>query len=306
MLDLLASTLRLATPLLYAAIGGLLCERSGIATICLEGCLLGGAWAGAAVTFWTHSAWLGLFAGALGGTFFIGLHAFLCITSRSDQIVSGVAVNILAAGLTPMLNKLCFGSATNSPSIPLSERFQAWSVPLLHKIPGIGPVLFELTPVTYLALLLPFAMHWALYRSRWGQHLLAAGDGPEALRTAGISPERVRYLGLLIGGILASFGGVYLSCCHSSQFTRDMSAGRGFIALTALIFGKWKPIPTFFACLLFGLADAAQIQLQGSTLFGFSCPVQLIQAIPYLATLVVLVGFIGRARPPLAIGSSGP
>jgi simple sugar transport system permease protein len=304
MFELLASTLRLSTPLLFAATGGILCERSGIATICLEGVMIGGAWAAAAVNYWTHSPWLGLLAGAMGGVLFMALHAFLCITARADQIVSGVAVNIFAAGITPLLSKVFFGSPTNTASIPMSERFHAWVVPLLGQIPGLGPLFFDQMPLAYFALALPFLVHAWLYRTRGGEHVWAAGDGPDALRTAGVSLERVRYRALFTGGIIASLGGVYLATSHASQFTRDMTAGRGYIALTALIFGKWKPIPTFFACLLFGLADAAQIQLQSVSFFGISFPVQFIQAIPYLATLFVLVGFIGKARPPLAIGTA--
>ena len=305
MVDLLASTLRLSTPLIFAASGGILCERSGIATICLEGVMLSAAFTAATVNYYTHNPWWGLLAGIAAGALTMGGHAFLSITARADQIISGVAVNIFAAGLTPLLTKTIFGSPTNTASIPIDERFHPYSLPLFSKIPVAGEILFSQTPLIYFALILPFLIHYALGNTPWGLRLLAAGDGPGALRTAGGSPTKVRYLALFIGGAVASLGGVYLSIAHSSQFTRDMTSGRGFIALTAVIFGKWKPIPTLFACLFFGFTDALQIQLQSATLFGLPIPVQFIQCVPYVVTLVVLVGFIGKSRPPLAIGKIG-
>lgn len=300
-MELIASTLRLATPLLFAGMGGLLCERSGISTICLEGVMLCGAWAAATVTFFTHNPWLGIAAGILAGMLSMGLHAFLSITTRADHIISGVAVNVLAAGLTPLLDKTYFGSPTNTAAIPLAERLHPVALGPLASIPGIG-FLFDQPLLIYVALVLPFFLAFFLYRTGWGLRLLAAGDGPEALRTAGVSPERVRWLALLAGGAVTSLGGAYLSISHASQFTRDMTSGRGYIALTALIFGKWRPIPTCLACLFFGFFDAVQIRLQSNTLFGAQVPVQFVQALPYLVALVVLAGFIGQSRPPLAIG----
>ena len=275
MIELLASALRLATPLLFAAMGGLISERSGIATICLEGVMIIGAWTAATVTYYMHNPWLGLFAGMAAGCLMMGLHAFLSITARADQIVSGVAVNIIAAGITPLFTKTLFGSSTNTPEIPMAERFHAWVVPLLHQIPFVGQLLFAQMPLVYAAVLLPFLLNHLLYRTGLGLRLLACGDGPEALRTSGVSPSHTRYWALFTGGAIASLGGIYLSISHSSAFTRDMTAGRGYIALTALIFGQWKPLPTLFACLFFGLADALQIQLQSTTLMGFAFPSSL-------------------------------
>jgi general nucleoside transport system permease protein len=302
MIELVASTLRLSAPLLFAATGGLLCERSGIATICLEGVMLTAAWTAAAVNLVTHNPWLGLLLGMMAGSLVMGVHAFLTVTGRADQIVSGVAVNIFAAGITPLLTKVFFGSATNSPSIPLEDRLPESLFPGIDSIPLVGELLNQ-SPLIYLALLMPFLVHLILYRTTPGLRLIAAGDGPEALQTSGVSPTRVRYLSLMIGGAIASLGGIYLSIGHSSQFTRDMTSGRGFIALAAVIFGKWRPLPTFLACLFFGFGDALQIQLQSTTLFGLSAPVQFIQALPYLITLIVLVVFVGHARPPLSIGA---
>ncbi len=299
MTALLASALRLSTPLLFAALGGLLCERTGVATICLEGVMLMAAWTSATINFYTGSPWLGLLAGCVAGALAMMGHAFLSITARANRIVSGVAVNIFCAGITPLMTKVLFGGTTNTPSIPMDQRFQHWAIPGLKDIPFIGPLLFDQFPLVYLAFLLPLFLHFWIYRTRSGLRMNAAGDAPEALATAGVSPNRIRYQAMLAGGVLASLGGIYLSTSHGSQFTRDMTAGRGFIALTALIFGKWKPLPTLGACLIFGFADALQIQLQGVSLFGQTFPVQLIQAMPYLITLVVLVTFVGRAKAPL-------
>jgi len=292
-IELLASTLRLSTPLLFAALGGLLCERSGIATICLEGVMLVSAFTAATVDAYTHDPALSLVVGMMAGALTMALHAFLSITTRADQIVSGVAVNLFAAGITPILTKAFFGSPTNTQSLEVADRFQPWD---------FGNALFNQPTLVYLALALPFFLHFTLYRTRFGLRLLAAGDGPESLLTAGVSFRKVRWKALLLGGAIASLGGTYLSIAHASQFTRDMTAGRGYIALTALIFGKWRPIPTLFACLFFGLADASQIQLQSMEWNGGTVPVQAIQALPYVVTLLVLVGFVGKSQPPLAIG----
>lgn len=302
-MELIASMLRLSTPLLFAAAGGLLCERAGIATICLEGAMLVGAWTAAVVNADTQSPWLALVCGLGAGALTMSIHSFLTLYARADHIVSGVAVNLFAAGLTPLLSKVLFGSTTSTPAIPIEHRFQAWPIPILSSLPGWGS-LFCQVPLVYVALLTLFVIHWLIRKTSWGLWLHSAGDGPEALETAGISPRRVRVVALALGGALAGLGGVYLSIAHASQFTRDMTAGRGFIALTALIFGKWKPIPTFLACLFFGLADALQIQLQSTPFFGRDFPVQFIQALPYLITLLVLVLFVGRAKPPAAIGKA--
>ncbi len=302
MLELLESSLRLATPLIFAAMGGFLCERAGVATICLEGVMIAGAWAAAATNYYTHSPWLALLACAFAGALTILIHAFLTTTARADQIVSGVAVNLFAAGITPLLTKVFFGSSTSTAAIPMADRFSVISIPGLSAIPGIGPLFFEELPLVYMAVLLPFVLHFVAYRTGLGLRLLASGDGPEALRTAGVSPSKVRYLALLAGGIIASFGGAFLSISHSSQFTRDMTSGRGYIALAALIFGQWRVYPTLLACLFFGLTDAIQIRLQSAPLFGIEFPVQLIQALPYVVTLFVLVTFIKNDRPPRSIG----
>jgi general nucleoside transport system permease protein len=302
MIELLASTLRLATPLIFAAMGGLFCERAGVATICLEGVMLTGAWAAATATYFTQDPYIGICAGLVAGVLTMWLHALLAVQSKADAIVSGVAVNLFATGITPLLNKIFFGGTANTPSLSLDQRLSNVPIPGLDQIPFLGPLLFDQPFLIYLALLTPFAVAYVIYRTAFGLRILAAGDGPKALATAGVSPTRVRWMAFAVGGALASLGGTYLAISHASQFTRDMTAGRGYIALTALIFGKWKPVPTLFACLFFGFFDALQIRLQSSSIGGFSVPVQFIQMLPYVAALVLLAGFIGRAEPPLAIG----
>ena len=306
MLDLLASTLRMAVPLLFAGVGGLLCERSGVATICLEGALLAGAWTAAVVNLATGDPWLGALAAMAAGSLTLALHAGLTQAAKADAIVSGVAVNLFVAGLTPILNKALYASPTNTPSIPLEQRFHAVAIPGLSKLPFVGELLFHQSPLVYLALLAPAIVAIALSRTRWGLRLIAAGEGSEALFTVGVSPARVRAGALIVGGAITALGGAFLSTAHASQFTRDMTAGRGYIALAALIFGGWKPIPTAAACLLFALADAGQIRIQsapeGSWLAAL--PVQVVQSLPYLVTLAALIFLGKRARPPAAIGST--
>ena len=197
MLELLESSLRLATPLILAGMGGVICERSGIATICLEGVMIVGAWVAAVVNYSTNDPWLALAAGFVSGAVAMSLHAFLSVTARADQIVSGVAVNILAAGITPVLTKAFYGSPTNTPAIPLEHRFHEIPIPLLSKIPFLGPLLFHQKILIYFALLLPFLVHWFLFRTGLGLRVLASGDGPDALRTAGVSPSKVRYVSLM-------------------------------------------------------------------------------------------------------------
>lgn len=305
MLELIASSLRMAVPLLFAGLGGLLCERSGVATICLEGALLAGAWTAAVVNLSTGDPWLGALAAMAAGALTMSLHAALTQKAKADAIVSGVAVNLFVAGLTPILNKALYLSPTNTPSIPIENRFQPVALPGLSQIPGIGQ-LFHQSPLVYLALLAPFVVALALGRTRAGLRLIAAGEGPDALYTLGVSPAKVRTGALLVGGALCALGGAFLSTAHASQFTRDMTAGRGYIALAALIFGGWKPLPTAGACLLFALADAGQIRIQSApegSLFA-ALPVQLVQSLPYFVTLLALIFWGKRARPPAAIGQT--
>jgi simple sugar transport system permease protein len=277
-LALIYSAIRLATPLLLAALGGLFSERSGVINIGLEGLMLAGAFTAAVTTFYSHNPWLGLLAAILAGIGVALIHAVACIRYRADQVVSGMAINILFLGVPALLSGALFETTGSTPQIPKDQ--------LLPLAPVV--LAFALVPVTW----------WVLNRTPFGLRLRAVGENPEAADTAGVSVDRIRYAGVLLSGALAAIGGAYLSTGQSSLFSRNMTAGRGFIALAALIFGKWRPVQTMLACLLFGAAEALSIQMQGVS----EIPVQLIQVIPYVLTLVVLAGFIGHSRAPRALG----
>lgn len=278
------SALRMSTPLLLAAMAGVVSERSGVINIALEGLMLAGAFAGATFTLSLGSPWLGLAGAMMVGAGLGLLYGVFVIKLRADQIVTGTAFNLLVFGLTPLLAKVLFGVVGSSPSIPLAQRFQY--EPLL------------------LALVVVVLLHWILQRTPVGLWLRFAGQNPEALACAGVSPIRIRWLAVSCSGVFAAAGGAALSIYLSSSFTRQMSAGRGFMALAALIFGRWQPIPAACACLLFGVTEALQIRLQGVQLPGMAepVPVQFIQILPYLVTLIVLAGFVGRRGAPKALG----
>jgi simple sugar transport system permease protein len=277
--EILFSTVRLATPLLLAALGGLLSERSGVINIALEGLMLAGAFTSATVTYYFGNPWIGLSAGILAGVFIAALHALTCIQFDSNQVVTGTAINILMLGITPLVCGALFSSTGATPQIPRT-----------HLIPNAPMIMaFALVPVVW----------YALYRTPFGLRLRAAGENPEAADTAGVNVAGLRYTAVLLSGALAAIGGAYLSIGQSSLFTRNMTAGRGYIALAALIFGKWRPVQTMLACLIFGFAEAASIQMQGVIPH---IQVEYIQIFPYVLTMVVLAGFIGASRAPRALG----
>jgi general nucleoside transport system permease protein len=343
---LIASMIRLTTPLLLAALGGLFSERAGIINIALEGLMLAGAFTAAAVTHlatihgYPAPEWIGLIAAILAGILVAGIHALACIKYKADQVVTGTAINILFLGVPALMSGALFDSTGATPQIPINH--------LLPYAPVI--IAFALVPITW----------YVLNRTPFGLRLRAVGENPEAADTAGVNVARIRYTGVLLSGALAAIGGAYLSIGQSSLFTRNMTAGRGFIALAALIFGKWRPVQTMLACLLFGLAEAVAIQMQGVEVaswvllillclaillilwfvirltpirklsiwlqlgvailltFGVGIilylikfrhvlgssqiPVQFIQIIPYVLTIVVLAGFIGLSRAPRSLG----
>ncbi|HKS10167.1 MAG TPA: ABC transporter permease [Pyrinomonadaceae bacterium] len=294
-LSLIASTIRLATPLVLAALGGLFSERSGVINIALEGKMLAGAFTAAAVTYAADSKlgmgnaspWIGLLAGLMAGLFIAVIYAVSCIKFKADQVVSGAAINILMLGIPGFLSGAFFLSSGSTPQIPKD-----------HLLPQ-SPV------VVAIAILVLVAVIWyVMYKTPFGLRLRSVGEKPEAADAAGVSVARLRYSGVLLAGILAGVGGAYLSIGQSSLFTRNMTAGRGFIALAALIFGKWRPVQTMLACLLFGFTEAVSIQMQGAVKLpsGEDIPVQFIQMVPYVLTIVVLAGFIGSSRPPRALG----
>lgn len=309
-IPILAATLRVATPLILCAMGGLFSERAGIFDIGLEGKMLAGAFAAASVAAFTGSAWLALLA-AIAIALLLGLlHGFACITYRGNQIVSGVAINILVSGLTIVFGMAWFRRGGQTPSLEPAARFMPLEFPGaagLRDVPILGPVYADLIGghnlLVYVALLLVPLAHWVLNSTRFGLRLRAVGEMPLAVDTAGISVTWLRYRAVLICGLLTGIAGAYLSIAQNAAFSRDMSAGQGFIALAAMIFGKWRPLPAFGACLMFGFIDAVAIRLQGVRLGGFGeVPVQAIQVLPYLLTVILLAGFMGRAVAPKAGG----
>ncbi len=282
--SLIWSTMRLATPLVLAALGGMFSERSGVVNIALEGTMLAGAFSAAAVTYAVGNPWIGLLAGIGAGLLIAAIHALACIRYQANQVVSGTAINILMVGVPGFLSGAFFLSSGSTPQLPREQ-------------------LIPNTPIVIAALMVPLSWY-VLYRTPFGLRLRSVGENPEAADAAGVSVERIRYTGVLLSGVLAGIGGAYLSIGQSSLFTRNMTSGRGFIALAALIFGKWRPLQTMLACLLFGFTEAVSIQMQGVVKLpsGEDIPVQFIQMVPYILTIVVLAGFIGHSRPPRAIG----
>ncbi len=306
----LDATLRVAAPLVLAALAGLVAERSGIVDIGLEGKMLGSAFAAAAAAAVSGSAWLGLMAGIGTSVALALLHGFACITHRGNHVVSGVAINILTAGLTVMLGISWFSQGGQTPPLPDAARFTAIVWPgaeALAGIPVLGTLYRELLSghniLVYVAFLAVPLTWWVVFRTRFGLRLRAVGEHPEAVDSAGISVAVLRYRAMICCGVLCGIAGTYLSTAQNAAFGRDMTAGQGYIALAALIFGKWRPVPTMLACLLFGFLDAVAARLQGVELpMVGAIPVQFIQALPYVLTVVLLAGFIGKAVAPRASG----
>jgi simple sugar transport system permease protein len=261
--------------------------------------MLAGAFTAAAVTERTGNPWIGLAAAAGAGVLVALIHAIASIEFKADQVVVGTAINILFLGVPALISGAIYASTGSTPSLPREQTLPDWNIPLIEKIPVANVILSGHKPIVYLAFALVPISYYVLFRTRFGLRLRAVGENPEAADTAGVSVARMRYAGVLLSGLLAAIGGAYLSIGQNSLFTRNMTAGRGFIALAALILGKWHPVGAFFACLLFGIAEAISIRMQGVV----DIPVQWIQIIPYVLTLVVLAGFIGRATPPRAIGT---
>jgi len=306
----LDATLRLSAPLIFCAMAGVFSERSGIVDIGLEGKMLAGAFAAAATAAVTGSVWLGLLCAVGVSVAMALLHGFACITHKGNQVVSGLAINILASGLTAALGIAWFHRGGQTPSLVADARFSSITLPgadAVADIPIVGVVYSELLSghniLVYLAFLSVPLTAWVLYRTRFGLRLRAVGENPQAVDTAGISVAWLRYRSVICAGVLCGFAGAYLSTAQNAAFLKEMSAGKGYIALAALIFGKWRPAQAMLACLLFGFLDALAARLQGVDLplIG-EIPVQLMQALPYMLTVILLAGFIGRAVAPKAIG----
>jgi simple sugar transport system permease protein len=317
--DLFASAIRIATPLALAAIAGAICERSGVVNIALEGIMLIGAFAGVVITLAMEASkvpflvdnavWFGVLAAVLAGTALSAIHAFASVTLRMDQIVSGTALNILALGLTGFLLEVIYGhaGATNSVVHQLQPLFD------FPAVQGAGfwsdvwywidQLVFSYTPIVYMAMIAAVVGQWAMFRTRWGLRLRALGEHPRAADTVGVRIIRGRYMAVLMSGALGGLGGAYLSLEQNSSFSENMTSGRGFIALAANIFGRWTPIGSYLASLLFGFAEALEIKMQGFR-DVFQIPTQFFLMLPYVLTVVVLAGFMGRAVGPAQVGKA--
>lgn len=307
-IQILDSAIRLATPLLLACLAGLYSERSGVVDIGLEGKMLAAAFLAGGVAAATGSIWLGLLAGIVGSTFISVLHGLSAITFRGDQLISGVALNFLAAGLTVVIGQAWFGLGGRTPSLGREARFGEITFPFadaLRDVPILGPIYSELlsghTILVYVAIAIVPLTWWIFFRTRYGLRLRAVGENPGAVDTAGVSVVRLRWSAIFIAGVLCGLAGTYLASL-AAGFVKDMTAGRGYIALAALIFAKWRPWYALSATLLFGLLEAIGNRYQSIELGAITVPVQFMQALPYILTVIILAGFIGKAIPPRAGG----
>ena len=292
--DYLASSIRLAIPLAFAALGGMYSERGGVLNIALEGMLLTGAFSSAVAAFYTGNPWLGVLTAVVAGGMVGLLHAFLCVSLGVNQLVSGLAINLVAGGLTSFFSRLVFdgGSAQRLAGI------DAISIPWLATIPVIG-ILFQQDIFVYLLIILIAFSTYFLFHTSPGLSLRAIGEYPQAADTAGISVSKVRYLAVIASGCLASLGGAYLSLVQIKYFAEGMTSGKGFIAIAALIFGRWHPIGTSFASLLFGATEALQLRIQA---LGVNVPYQFLIMLPYVVALLALIGLVRKSSPPAALG----
>ena len=306
--EILASTIRMTVPLILACLAGLWSERSGIVDIGLEGKMLAAAFMAASMSAIFGSAWIGLICAILTSVGFALVHGYASINQRGNQVVSGVAINMLAAGLAVVLGNEWFKEGGRTPALPPEGRFMPIEIPgaaALHDIPIIGAlekIFLSHSILAYVAIVLVPITSWALLKTRFGLRLRAVGENPHAVDTAGISVAALRYRAVIIAGVLCGIAGAYISTSLSSSFVRDMTAGGGFMALAALIFSNWRAWPALGACLLFGFLQASGTFLQGKELLGVQIPVQFINMLPYVLTVVLLAGFIGKSVPPKASG----
>ena len=310
LISLLDSTMRLATPLLFACLAGLFSERSGIFDIGLEGKMLIAAFFSAAIAATTGNVWIGLCAGITASMVLSLLHGLASITFRGDQLISGVAINFLAAGLTVLIAQDWFSQGGRTPGLSGAARFQQIDLPFaeaVQDVPIFGPLYSDLlsghTILVYVGLLAVPLSWYILFRTRFGLRLRAVGENPAAVDTAGISVVRLRFIAVMICGLLCGLAGAYLATGLAAGFVKEMSAGRGFIALAALIFAKWRPWGALGACLLFGFLQAIGTRYENLDVLGITIPSQFMQALPYILTVVILAGFVGKAIPPRAGGA---
>jgi simple sugar transport system permease protein len=310
LLQLLDSTLRLSTPLLLACLAGLYSERSGVFDIGLEGKMLTAAMCAGAVAFYTGSAWVGALAGIAGSLVFALIHGVTSITFRGNQLIAGVALNFLASGLTVLTAQALFGQGGRTPPLQGAARFGELTLPLteaLRPVPVIGPLYADVISghsiLVYLAFAIVALTWWVLYRTRYGLRLRAVGENPAAVDTAGVSVKGLRFSAVMVTGVLCGLAGAYMATALQAGFGKEMTAGRGYIALAALIFAKWRPVQAMYACLLFGFFQALALRPDVvEAVVHVKVPVPFLDALPYILTVIVLAGFIGKAIPPRAGG----
>jgi simple sugar transport system permease protein len=293
---LLASALRFAAPLMFAALGETVAQRAGVLNVGLEGIMLVGAFLAALGSWWTGSPWGGLVLAILGGAAMAGLHAFLSITLRADQIISGIAMIVLGLGISGYGFRLTLGAMSPPPTIPAFAPLKLWG---LAELPIIGPVLLGQHLLLYLALASAVVLQFVQYRTRWGLDIRAVGESPEAADAAGLRVHLTRYWSVIFGGMMAAVGGAYLSTAQLSGFVENMVSGRGFIAIACVVFGRWSPLGAMAAALFFGAAEAAQVRLQ---VLNPDIPFQFFVMMPYLLAVIFLIFLARRSRMPAALG----
>lgn len=302
LIGILSASLQLATPILLGALSGVLCERAGVINIAIEGMMLGAAFTSVLVANWTGNIMFGLLAALAVGALLAAWHAVLSIQFKVGQIISGTVINIFATGLTNFLNQRVMQenqALNNQVTFPVISQI----FPELGKIPILGPLLFDQSPIVWAALILLVVIQVALFRTRWGLRTRAVGEHPRAADTLGVDVFRVRYVNVILGGIVAGLGGAYFTLGSVGRFDKLMTNGRGFIALAAMIFGNWTPIGSFASSLIFGFADALQVKLQ--ILIGqVNVPSEFLLMLPYIVTMVALAGVVGRVNPPAADGQA--
>lgn len=284
------SSIRLATPMIFAALGGMFSERSGVINIALEGLMLAGAFTAAVVTYEMQNPYFGFLCGMAAGGVLALIFAITVIKFEADQVVAGVGINILMLGVPALLSSAIYDSAGSTEQIP-----KEFLLPEIFGLNIASILAFALVPISW----------YVLYKTPFGLRIRAVGENPEAADAAGVKVQTMRYTGVILSGILAAAGGAYLSIGQSSFFTRGMTAGKGYIALAALILAKWRPVQVFIACLFFGFTEAMAIQIQGSSwakIGGEDIPVQFIEMLPYVLTIIVLAGFIGLSKAPKSLG----
>ena len=297
LVDMAGGTLEVAVPLVLGALAGVLGERSGVVNVAIEGQFLMGAFGAALVGTMATSVWLGLFSAAIGGVLIAAILAVLAIRYLVDQVVVGIVLNLLALGITGFLYERLMQTDAQAYNQP--PRMPEWRIPGLADIPVVGPVLFDTNLLVWLALILVFAIHFGLTRTRWGLRTRAVGEHPTAADTVGIRVRGLRYVNVLVGGLIAGAGGAYFTLVSTGSFNKNMTAGAGFIALAALIFGRWTPFGALGAALFFGFTQKLATHL---SVAGSSVPSQFLNMLPYLATIVAVAGLVGRVRAPAADG----